>query len=116
MKNTTQLGLEAETKAARFLKSNGHRIIGRNFRTRFYELDIISLDGEYIVLTEVKYRTSNSFGLGIESISKGKAQRLKKGFMMWLAQNPNYSRFQPRIDVVGVIGNGALEHIENAIN
>lgn len=116
MNNTTKLGLNAETEAVKFLEQKGHKVIARNVRSRFYELDIISVEDNYIVLTEVKYRKNDYFGSGIEFVDHGKVVRLQKGFRMWLAENTQYTTFQPRIDVIGIGGGGKLQHIENAIN
>jgi putative endonuclease len=115
MKNTTLIGNQAEALAVNFLKALGHSIITQNERTRYYELDIVSQSGEYIVLTEVKYRKNPDYGGGLEAVSNEKSKRLKNGFTMWLSENPKYSELQPRIDVVAVDATGHIEHIENAI-
>tara|TARA_B100000768_G_scaffold115989_1_gene107362 strand:+ start:261 stop:497 length:237 start_codon:yes stop_codon:yes gene_type:complete len=49
---------EAERLAGIWLESNRHIIIARNYRIGRSEVDVISLTGEYLYLTEVKYRTS----------------------------------------------------------
>ena len=49
---------EAERLAGIWLESNQHIIIARNYRIGRSEVDVISLTGEYLYLTEVKYRTS----------------------------------------------------------
>jgi putative endonuclease len=52
---------EAEENAARYLKKKGYRIIDRNYRTRFGEIDIIARYGEYLVFVEVKSGKSEYF-------------------------------------------------------
>lgn len=49
---------EAERLAGSWLESNRHIIIARNYRIGRSEVDVISLMGECLYLTEVKYRTS----------------------------------------------------------
>lgn len=49
---------EAERLAGIWLESNRHIIVARNYRIGRSEVDVISLTGEYLYLTEVKYRTS----------------------------------------------------------
>ena len=115
MKNTTKIGNRAEALAVNFLKALGHTIITQNERTRYYELDIVSQTGDYVVLTEVKYRKNSNYGGGLEAINNEKAGRLKNGFAMWLNQNPQFYSLQPRIDVIAVDATGDIEHIENAI-
>lgn len=50
------LGQRGENVAARFLRDGGYRIIERNFKTRFGEVDIIARDGKTLVFVEVKTR------------------------------------------------------------
>ena len=40
----------------------GLTIVGRNFRTRFGEIDLIARDGSTLVFVEVRLRTSSRFG------------------------------------------------------
>ena len=116
MKNTTKIGNKAEEAVVDFLNKNGHDIITRNERSRYYELDIISSCGEYIVVTEVKYRRSGDFGGGLGAVNADKIRRLKNGFEMRLAENCRYASLQPRIDVAAAYEDGTIEIIENAVN
>ena len=115
MKNTTKIGLDAEAKACEYLIGHGYKIIKRNYRNRFCEIDIICADDEYICLIEVKYRKNNIFGGGFGAINYNKQQRLKRAFEYWLSENHQYSDLQPRIDVISVDESGKIEYIENAI-
>jgi len=62
MAEHNKLGRKGEEAAARHLTSNGHQLLERNWRFQGYEIDIISLHGEYIVFTEVKTRASTEWG------------------------------------------------------
>jgi ribonuclease HII len=74
---TKQIGDAAETVAAQYLVKNGHRIIDRNWKTKFCEIDIIShLDNTYY-FTEVKYRKSNNQGGGVAAITTKKQRQMK---------------------------------------
>ncbi len=115
MKNTTSIGIEAESKACNYLQNKGYKIIERNYRNRFCEIDIICGDDEYICLIEVKYRKNNIFGGGFGAINFDKQKRLRRAFEYWLLENENYSNLQPRIDVISVDESGKIEYIENAI-
>ena len=46
---TQAAGAIAEDDAARFLERHGLRIVGRNYRTRLGEIDLIARDGEWLV-------------------------------------------------------------------
>jgi putative endonuclease len=115
MKNTTKIGLDAETKACEYLIGIGFKIIERNYRNRFCEIDIICANVEFICLVEVKYRKNNTYGGGFGAINYYKQKRLQRAFEYWLSENERYSDLQPRIDVISANSSGAIEHIENAI-
>lgn len=115
MKNTTKQGLAAEEAARQFLTKKGHKVIASNVRCRFYELDIISTQHDYVILTEVKYRKNSSYGGGLSAISANKSKRLRNGFAVWLSENQQFEKLQPRIDVIAVDESGLIEHVENAI-
>jgi Holliday junction resolvase-like predicted endonuclease len=55
----------------------GHEILARNYRTRFYEIDIISRFGDKVFFTEVKYRQSAKYGDGISYITPKKLQKMR---------------------------------------
>jgi ribonuclease HII len=53
-KTTKEIGDDGEEKIAKFLIKNGHEIIFRNYKTKYYEIDIISKKENTIYFTEVK--------------------------------------------------------------
>ncbi|MBI5643895.1 MAG: YraN family protein [Deltaproteobacteria bacterium] len=55
-------GRKGEEEAAVLLKKKGYKIIEKNYRCRFGEIDIIAKDGGTLVFVEVKARTSDRFG------------------------------------------------------
>ena len=70
------VGARAEALAADYLTRQGLTIVGRNFRTRFGEIDLIARDGRTLVFVEVRMRSSQSFGGGLESITAAKRARM----------------------------------------
>ena len=115
MKNTTAVGMQAEQLASRYLSKIGYKIIDRNFRNRYCEIDILATHTEYICLVEVKYRKNSMYGGGLEAINYDKQRRLRNAFEYWLSQNSQYASMQPRIDILSVDSRGQVELIENAI-
>ncbi|MDO5451533.1 MAG: ribonuclease HII [Candidatus Saccharibacteria bacterium] len=105
VKNTTAVGNRAEEKVAEYLVCEGHRIVARNFKTYFYEIDIVSTKGDKVYFTEVKYRKSDIAGGGIAAIDKKKLQRMKfaaECFMKYHAREmADYSPLLAVADVVG---------------
>lgn len=77
--NTKSIGDYGERCAARYLKRHGYKIIERNYRTSFSELDIIATDGEYLCFVEVKTRSNIEFGLPCEAVDVRKRHKLING-------------------------------------
>ncbi|MBQ9029162.1 ribonuclease HII [Candidatus Saccharibacteria bacterium] len=88
-KNATTSGQAGEEKVAEYLRKRGHKILARNYKTRFYEIDIISATEEHLYFTEVKYRQSDAHGSPFEAITKRKKEQMSfaaECFMEYLAK------------------------------
>lgn len=112
-----ELGKHGEDQAFYFLLEKGHRSIMRNYRCKSGEIDIITIIGEYIVFTEVKTRKKNSKIDPLISITKLKQGRIRKLAQWFLVEHTEYTKYQPRFDVIGLknVSNQLLiNHIENA--
>lgn len=82
-------GKKAENTVAEYLKSKGHKILARNHKTKFYEIDIVSATKDHIYFTEVKYRKNNSHGEPLEFIDQKKRAQITfaaESFMKFLSQ------------------------------
>lgn len=115
MKNTTAIGNQAETLTCEYLVKNGYEIIARNYRDRYCEIDIIAKNKEYICFVEVKFRNTEKYGGGLGSIDSKKQARLKRAAEYWLADNTQYDKLQPRIDVISVDASKNIQVVENAL-
>ncbi|MBD3226358.1 MAG: YraN family protein [Caldithrix sp.] len=102
MHKTTQqqLGSKGEQLAAAFLIKNGHRIIQQNFRSGRSELDIISVFGQTIVISEVKSYFSPPLGAAELRVHKHKQRQLIQGAYAFLDQHEAYSGMDVRFDVI----------------
>ena len=69
-------GILGEAAVCSRLAENGHRIIERNFRKSFGEIDIISQIDNIIVFTEVKTRHENSLVSGLEAVTTAKKRKI----------------------------------------
>lgn len=99
---------EAEEAAAKFLKKKGYKIIERNFRTRFGEIDIVARYEGYLVFVEVKSGKS-SFSPRTR-VDRSKVKRIELAASEYLLRRRlKYEAL--RIDVVEVNEKG-IEHIE----
>lgn len=96
----TTSGAAAETYARRFLKSQGLRIIGTNYRTTRGELDIIAKDGDTVVFVEVRLRNRPQFGAASETIDHRKQQRLIYAASHFLQHKGLWDKVNCRFDAV----------------
>ena len=108
-----------EEQAAIYLKKHGYRILGRNYKVRSGEIDLIVSNREYIVFVEVKMRKNDHFGEAKEFVGAMKQDRVRSAAMQWLALNE--TELQPRFDVIEIYGEVGMpyrkldiRHIENA--
>lgn len=104
---TAKLG---EDKACEYLKKIGFKIIERNFRKGYGEVDIVALDptdrpGQVLVFVEVKTRTSSQFGTPLEGITYWKLKSLIRMAQYYKMTHRNLPEAL-RIDAVAVILNG----------
>jgi len=83
----TEFGMVGEERACQWARERGWDILGRNYRTRRGEVDVIAKDGACYVFLEVKTRRSRTFGGGAEAVDFRKRQRVTTAAAQWLAQN-----------------------------
>jgi len=113
MKNIPlEIGKIGEEKAIVFLKNNGYKILDKNFRTRFGEIDIIAEEKNDIVFIEVKTRTNYSFGVPQLAVDIKKQKKITKAALHYI-KIKNISNKNFRFDVVAQI-NDKIELIKNA--
>ena len=94
-----QLGADGESEACRLLRRSGYRILERNYRTRWGELDAVAFQDGELVFVEVRSRTSPRFGSGAESVGGAKRRQLVKMAGLYLAEKDVADR-PCRFDVV----------------
>lgn len=96
-------GEDAETACCRHLRSQGLKLVDKNFSCRHGEIDIIMSDKKMLVFVEVRFRKNNNFGGGLESITAAKQIKLRKTAELYLQQNQQYKN--ARFDVVSMSKN-----------
>jgi putative endonuclease len=80
------LGLAGEHHAERELSRRGLRVVARNVRTRFGEIDLVCRDASGYAFVEVKTRRAGSFVAAVEAVDRRKATRLAALAQAWLAR------------------------------
>jgi putative endonuclease len=83
----TGRGAAAEELAAVFLEGRGLRIVERNYRCRFGEIDLVARSGAVLVFVEVRARQSEAFGGAAGSITAAKRRRLVAAARHYLAKH-----------------------------
>lgn len=95
------LGSAGERLAAGWLEARGFRVLARNWRCAYGELDIIAEERDDLVFVEVKTRRGAVFGTPEEAITASKRAHLIAAAQCYLAEVQRET--QPyRIDVVAV--------------
>lgn len=112
--NSLLIGETCEEQAANFLKKRGYKILQRNFRTKFGELDIVAKEKDTVVFLEVKGRSNFSRGLPQEAINNFKRRKIAKCALLFLKKN-NLTDSKARFDVVSINTNvGEVKLFKNA--
>lgn len=94
-------GRYGEDLAVEYLKSYGYKILERNFKGRYAEIDIVARDGDILAFVEVKTRLSERYGSPEEAITRWKLRTLKKAAEYYKLLHPELPDAL-RIDLVAV--------------
>lgn len=107
------IGNLGEDIAVKYLKKNKYKILERNFRKRYGEIDIIAQKDGYTVFVEVKTRTNEKFGRPCDAVDSFKAKKIIKTSMLYLGEK--FSDTYIRYDIIEVtLPEININHIENA--
>ncbi len=113
------LGDAAEEIVANWLPSVGMRVLERNVRLGYLEIDIVARDGPVLVVVEVRRRGPTARTSGFSSINAEKRKRLRwASERLWnrsYRRDPSLQRL--RIDVASVrfeAGTPRIEYVKGA--
>lgn len=96
------LGKRAEELGAADLVRLGYKIIERNYRCRWGEIDVIARDGPTTVFVEVRSRRSNRPTSPAESVTERKQEKLVLAAQHYLTSREMPSGTDCRFDVIEV--------------
>jgi UPF0102 protein PREVCOP_05150 len=109
-----KLGEFGEEKVNRYLLDMGYMVLERNWRVGHRELDFVCLDGEVLVVVEVKTRADDNVSL-FDLLDYRKKRNLQAAGAAYLTKK-NIHR-EIRFDLVVVTGAEMhLEHIKEVID
>jgi putative endonuclease len=100
---TKDIGKRGEEYAEKLLLKNGYRIVTRNFKIKFGEIDIIAVKDNTLVFVEVKTRRSSKFGLPVEAITPQKVAKIKKVGEVFVKCNGKNLPSKLRVDGVSLV-------------
>ena len=115
-------GQKGEDLAVSYLAEKKIKIIKRNFRSRYGEIDLIGLANKkkMIVFYEVKYRENKNYGDIGYSIGEKKKEKILKTAVYFLLLNQIYRDCDIRFDAVFIIkkdnNNFKISSVENIIS
>ena len=108
-----QLGAHGEDLAVEFLKRQGYRILQRNFKLKFGEIDIVAQESDTVCFVEVRTKTGNEMGTPFESVTPAKQRKLSKLALAYLKNQYKSIEVRARFDVVAVVSqDGREEKVE----
>jgi putative endonuclease len=110
MKSKDLLGRRGEELAAGYLESLGMLVIERNWRCTEGEIDIVALDGDALVIAEVKTRRSLDYGHPFEAVGPEKLARLHRLGSAWCRDRELRMPLR-RVDVIAVVDDGGGEPV-----
>ena len=107
------LGARGEQLAVDWYTSRGFTVLGRNWRCREGELDLVVARDRAVVFCEVKTRRGIGFGAPVEAVTAAKQQRIRGLALQWLGAHPDRRARDLRFDVASVLATrGAAPVIE----
>lgn len=112
---TAALGELGERLASDFLQRAGLRIVDRNYRTNWGEIDIVCRDDSTLVFVEVKTRSSAEVAQPHESVGHRKRSKLRLLAEHYIATH-NCDDVEVRFDVISIVlgEKPTIEHIVGA--
>lgn len=114
-----RVGVAGEAAALEHLRDAGMSVIARDWRCRLGQIDVVALDGDTVVVVEVKARRGVAFGLPQEAVDARKQRKLRLLAGAYLAATGRRGG-AVRIDVVALLLDSHLrvvrcEHIQSAV-
>ncbi len=115
MARHNQIGIEGEQIARDFLIRKNYKILETNWQHEKEEVDIITMDGNELVIVEVKTRSTDYFGDPEEAVDEAKENRLITAAEAYLEQND--LEVEVRYDIISIIlknNRPEIRHIQDA--
>jgi putative endonuclease len=110
------LGIAVEKQVKQYLIEQGLQFITNNYHSHSGEIDLIMMDGEYLVFVEVRSRGSTAFGTPAESVTFAKQKKIIKTALHYMTVTALLNKCPARFDVVAVGVKEQIDWIKNAFS
>lgn len=114
------LGARGERFAAKYLRKQGMKILAFNRTMGKGEIDLIAVEGEFLVFVEVRTRASEEF-IKIQHTVRGHKQKMLRTTILKLVKTYGRAGLTPRVDIVaihwpkGAKAPAEVRHYKNAL-
>lgn len=117
--STKQDGDWGEALVEKYLSERGCRIVEREWRCRFGEIDLIAEQEGALLFVEVKLRTNLRYGMPRESVTAKKQEKLRSAALLYLSMHgldapARFDVAEVYTDVRHSAGKTRIAYIENA--
>lgn len=116
MAKHNEFGKIAEDMASVYLQKNGYKILTRNFRFQKAEIDIIAEKENLVIVVEVKARSTDTFILPQEAVTKAKIKSIVSAANHYLEEF--HKDKEVRFDIISILPdekkNLIIDHIADA--
>lgn len=106
-------GSIGEWIAAALLMAKGYRILARQHRTPYGEIDIIAVRRRRMAFVEVKRRRTREAAEA--AITPAQAERVTRAAEHWLQRHPRYGGHAMGLDAILIVPWSRPEHLENVL-
>ena len=96
-----ELGEWGEQIAVDYLNNHSVKIVGRNIRTNYGEIDILGQKDDVIIFFEVKTRRTENFGNPEDAVNYIKQEHMKNSALEFIQSNQDME-MDWRIDVIAI--------------
>jgi len=116
-RESLEFGKLGEQMAARYLADKGYIILEHNYRRGHLEIDLIALDGDELVIVEVKSRAYDTILQPEDAVDHKKRLaliRLANEYVKTHGRKENV-----RFDIISIVSNDSgteVKHLKNAYN
>ncbi len=100
--NKKKLGAAGEDFAEYYLVLNKFKVLKKNYRTRFGEIDIIAFKDNTVFFFEVKTRKSNVYGFAEEAVNGLKKNKIINTALRYIYENKTLSGYNMNFSLIAI--------------